>query len=257
MGIKMRRFQRWTVIITFQMLALPFFFANCSDVEFASLGSKSKLNIVNENLTDKQCVPGKRLAIWLDPDESGIIAQENYLGSIVSYSGNETVADNYNYYSFSAHPNIGPQPIGFHLNVFFYEGEDGLGFNFFANIDSNDESKGSSNNQVDIDIIVSGNDGADDVLISDDNHELNLVSRENNSDRAIYAGRFHYWYNTDGGAVGPLIGNDYKIQAKILNTGDLTNARFYSADGSSFLLHDTTSEITSFIIAFESYEACQ
>lgn len=196
------------------------------------------------------CVPGKRLAIWLDPDDSGDIKAENYLGFVVSYSGKKSAEDNYNYYSASAHPLVGPSPIGFESHVFFYEGKDGLALNFFSNIDSG----GSSNNRVDLDIEVSGNAQMDSVILSDDGHELKQVSSSGGLNS--YEGRFHYWNNTDGGVIGPFQGENYKIHVRVLQTGDIQNARFYSANGYSFQLKDQQQDISSFIITFESIENC-
>ena len=50
----------------------------------------------------RECVVGHRLFIGLDNDGG-----ESLSGEIVSYSGNFSAADNYNYYSFSAHPLVG------------------------------------------------------------------------------------------------------------------------------------------------------
>ncbi|MCB9073411.1 MAG: hypothetical protein H6623_07295 [Bdellovibrionaceae bacterium] len=196
------------------------------------------------------CVPGKRLGIWLDPTETGEFKSENYLGFIVSYSGEFSAADNYNYYSASAHPKIGPTPSGFKANIFFYEGSDGLVLNLFSNIDE----AGSSDNIVNMDIETVGNNNNDRVILSDDNGELKYITTVGNVRQ--YQGRFHYWSNTDGGVLGPFQGTDFKIRVKFLNTGDVQDARFYSANGYAFDLKDSENQISSFIIAFEDYEDC-
>ncbi|MCB0422501.1 MAG: hypothetical protein KDD61_15985 [Bdellovibrionales bacterium] len=196
------------------------------------------------------CVEGKRLGIWLDPDQSGLLRDELYLGAIVTYSGNSKIADNYNYYSASAHPIVGPVPKGYEMNVFFYEGPDGLGFNLYANLDEG----GSSDNKLNIDVSTSGNALSDQVLISDDGGELKQEGKT--ATQTIYRGRFHYWNNTDGGAIGPFNGDDYKIQVKVLESGDIKNARFFSADGVSFTLMDQ-GKASSFVIAFKGYKVCQ
>ncbi|MCC6137798.1 MAG: hypothetical protein IT287_04150, partial [Bdellovibrionaceae bacterium] len=198
------------------------------------------------------CVPGKRLGIWLDPDNSGNFKDENKLGFIVSYSGALTAAANYNYYSASAHPHVGPVPIGFKTNVFFYEGPDGLAISMFSNIDE----AGSADNQVDIDIETLGNANSDKVLLSDDGGELKFISASGSGVR-LYQGRFHYWTNTDGGVIGPFYGENFKIRVKFLSTGDIQDARFYSANGYSFNLKDSENQISSFMIAYEDYEDCK
>lgn len=198
------------------------------------------------------CVPGKRLGIWLDPDNSGTFSDDNYLGFVVAYSGSLNADANYNYYSASAHPVTGPTPIGFKTNIFFYEGPTGLALNLFSNIDE----AGSTDNQVDIDIETFGNAGEDSVLLSDDNLELKYISTSGIGVK-LYHGRFHYWSNTDGGVLGPFLGDAFKIRVKFLSTGDIHDARFYSANGYSFDLKDNEQQISSFLIAFEAYEDCQ
>ena len=196
------------------------------------------------------CVQGKKLGVWLDPDSDGNVNDQDHLGSFVAYSGAESMVDNYDYYSASAHPVHGPTPLGFNLNVYFYEGSDGLGMNFFSNIDEG----GSDDNIVNLDLVTSGNDKKDSVLLSDDRGEMYLDSEK--SDRLEYEGRFHYWKNTDGAVIGPFAGEGYKVQVKMLQSGDITGARFYSANGESFSLTNSDG-VSSFVIAFESYETCQ
>lgn len=199
------------------------------------------------------CVPGKRLAVWLDPNDSGQILEQNYLGNFVSYSGTKTSAKNYNYYSDSAHPVVGPTPHGYNLNVFFYDGSDGLSLNFFANIDGT----GSPDNVVNLDLQIQNNEMADSVLLSDDNLELKKVEESPTQNQHSYEGRFHYWHNTDGGVIGPLVGNQYIIKVKMLHSGDIQNATFYSANGESFSLTDMGGAVSSFIIQFEDFETCE
>lgn len=198
------------------------------------------------------CVPGKRLGIWLDPDNSGAFVDKNYLGFIVSYTGSLLPAANYNYYSASAHPVVGPTPTGFKTNVFFYEGPDGgLAINFFSNIDES----GSPDNQVDIDIETVQNGKLDSVLLSDDNLELKNTS--STADGHKYQARFHYWSNTDGGVIGPFRGDTFKIRFRFLSTGDIQDARFYSANGYAFDLKDAENQISSFLVAYQDYEDCK
>jgi len=218
-------------------------FQACSKATFTN--NKASANST-ASAASYTCVSGKELGVWLDPDNSGVIRAQNYLGSVVSYQGPLSAADNYDYYSASAHPVVGPTPIGYEANVFFYEGPDGLAITFFANIDAG----GSSNNIFNVDLSISGNQNKDSVLLSDDKNELQQVSA------GQYQGRFHYWYNTDGGVIGPLVGQNYKILVHFDQTGDIKTARFYSADGQSFTLGNNSQNISSFIIAYQKYQNC-
>ncbi len=230
-------------------------YQNCSP-EAVNFSERSQEQIASENSDAEgdygtggggfDCVSGQKLNVYLDPLATGVIDQNQYLGSIVSYQGEETAADNFNYFSESAHPIIGPVPIGFETNVFFYEGSDGLALTFYANIDGG----GSSNNKLEIDITTEGNADQDRVLLSDDGNELKKVGE-------IYEGRFQYWNNTDGGVIGPFKKTSpFKIKVAILETGDIETARFYSANNFHFSLSSAITPVSSFVIANESYHTC-
>jgi hypothetical protein len=226
-----------------------FNFQNCSsEVEFgnAPVASNDSNDNSNSDLgKGDNCIPGKRLGVWLDPNNSGKKEESNYLGSFVAFNGSLNSEANYNYYSASAHPEVGPTPEGFALNVFFYDGSDGLSLNFFSNIDAG----GSSDNIVNLDVKTSGNDNLDKVILSDDNNELKKNSDGN------YSARFHYWSNTDGGVIGPFDGTDFEIHVSMLETGDVVKARFFTSNGNGFDLKHNNS-ISSFIIAYKSFETC-
>src|SRR5690606_28048784 len=100
--------------------------------------------------------------------------------------------------------------------VFFYEGSDGLALNFFFNIDKG----GSPDNKVDWDIYTWGNNNSDQVMLMDDpvdTFEFKGVF----GNKRKYEGRWHYWSNTDGGILGPFIGEDFLIRVQVVGTGDL------------------------------------
>lgn len=229
-------------------LLLPFLiliFSSCDqDAEFRLLESASRSS------AGAECVEGKRLSVWLDTNNDKI--EDVYRGTFTAYSGSISTFDNYGYYSFSAHPKIGPSPKPYKSNVFFYDSPDGLGMIFFHNIDAG----GSADNKVRWFLEVSGNNSKDDVIISDDNKELKKVSEKLGVTK--YDANFHYWKNTDGGAIGPFVGNQYKVAVTANNSGDISDAQFYSANGESFsLLKDGESEVSSFIIKYEKYETCK
>lgn len=152
------------------------------------------------------------------------------IGDISSYKGYLSAAMNYNYYSASAHPIVGPHPEEYEGHFFFYEGKEGLALNFFYNIDAG----GSSNNQVKMEVSVHGNDQIDKVLLSDDGNEVKKSSSADGVN--IYSGKMHYWFNTDGGVIGPLKGDDFKIHVKIFNVGDNKTVGFHSSNGESLAL---------------------
>lgn len=170
----------------------------------------------------KSCKKQGYLGIWTDRNGDKSSENEDFLGHFKSYSGSEDAASNYNYYSHSAHPKVGPQPDGRHSNVFFYADNAGLNFNFFHNIDEG----GSANNKVLWAIETSGNNSQDKILLSDDPGELKELSQSNG--RKVYRGDFQYWLNTDGGVIGPFVTDDFTISVKYLNNGDLLDISFYS-----------------------------
>lgn len=234
-----------SVFVVLTCLTVPF--QNCgekeavfSSIQVQDLGTKGGGN----------CVQGQRLGVWLDNNDDG--NKDIYLGSFVSYEGTETAAENYNYYSASAHPKIGPTPIDNKAHVFFYDGSDGLSLNFYSNIDAG----GSDDDVFDLDAIISGNNLADSVLLSDDGNELKLKSTS--GDSKLYEGRFHYWNNTDGGVIGPLVTETFNIQVKVLKDGaDISEATFYSSNGQSMSLSTSSAAFSSFIVGYHSYEDCQ
>lgn len=199
---------------------------------------------------DNVCVASSNLGVWIDPEETGLINANNFLGDISSFSGALSAVDNYNYESASAHPVNGPTPVGFEMHVFFYESSNGLALNFYANVDNG----GSRDNEFSVNFVTMGNDMNDDVLLSDDNAELKRVSQ--GADGTKYEGRFHYWSNTDGGVIGPFLSSNFKIIVQVKSTGDVNNARFYSAGGGNFSLM-SNGEVSSFIIAYRDQNNCE
>lgn len=200
---------------------------------------------------EEKCISGKVLAIWLDPDGTGQINDQNYLGDIIAYKGPETGAKNYNYFSASAHPLVGPKPEGFQVNTYFYEGSDGLSLQYFANLDEG----GAADDILKLAITTSANNLADKVLLSDDSAETKQISQS--GDKSNYIVDAHYWKNTDGGVIGPFNGEDFLIQVKVINSGANQDARFYSSNGESFALKNNNNKISSFIISFKEEKQCE
>ncbi len=205
-------------------------------------------NLVIQNSIHPNCQEGTRLGVWLDDDNDGV--EDSFKGSFVAYQGDISAVDNYNYFSFSAHPIFGPKPKGFQSTVFFYQGNEGLTLFFFHNIDEG----GSEENRVRWDITTSDNDFKDKVIFSDDKRELTLEAKT--SKEQLYHGRFKYWENTDGGVIGPFVGEDFRIHIENVGDGDIKQAQFYSSDTTTMDLLDSKKDLNSFIIKYHSYEDC-
>ncbi|UCE28879.1 MAG: hypothetical protein JSV85_06355 [Candidatus Bathyarchaeota archaeon] len=159
------------------------------------------------------------ICVWQDTDGDGV--KDNFLGQVHAYSGGLTGADNYNWFSASAHPIAGPTPVGYESKMYFYQGTDGLSLGMFHNIDAG----GSPNNVVNWDIDVTGTDA--DRFLSDDNLVEFSETTPNHFD-----GAWHYWFNTDGGVIGNLTGN-WEIVITPNVWGDMSAWDIYSDDGSS------------------------
>ncbi|MCB9092953.1 MAG: hypothetical protein H6620_10385 [Halobacteriovoraceae bacterium] len=217
--------------------------------------------VITDPGTQQTCVKGKRLALWLDFDGDGI--EDQYGGTITAYKGSKSAQDNYNYYSASAHPLVGPDPEGFKSKIFFYEdGKGGLALNLIHNIDKIEGDanySGSADNQVQWQIVTSGNDRKDSVLLSDDQGELKRAEYRQKQDipydSNFYQGNWHYWNNTDGGVIGNFYGESFRINVQAKVSGDNLEAVFYSATGSKIKLMKDK-KISSFVITYEKYEDC-
>ena len=194
----------------------------------------------------------KTLGVWQLTAVDAALTDEAYLGEIWSFEGDLNAAENFNYYSASAHPIVGPDPTGFETHVFFYEGPDGLSLNFFSNKDEGGHADWVS---LDIDIQVTGNGLLDDVILSDDSGELSRQVTAMSADASHYNGRFRYVQNTDGGVIGPLAGEDFEVRFTIVSATEERGASFYSSNGTSIDLM-TENGITSFAIAYRSDTLC-
>ncbi|OGR02025.1 MAG: hypothetical protein A2284_10365 [Deltaproteobacteria bacterium RIFOXYA12_FULL_61_11] len=208
------------------------------------------------------CTEGKRLSIWLDSNDDGEREGEPLLGYITTYQGPTTAAANYNYSSASAHPLIGPPTTNFESKVFFFDGTDGLALTMFHNTENDNDKQ----NAVLWNVTVRGNNLRDAVLQSDDANvraigryqgpEFRLLSTDQAHATKLYIGDWKYQSNTDGGVLGPFEGEDFTIAVRIDQTGNLTNATFFSANGQTFQLKDATRNISSFIIAYAGEQTC-
>lgn len=247
------------LVVSLAALGVGFFaFQNCAPVEF---GDSSKAQSLS-------CQQGpKKLGIWLDPNSDGETqAGEKYLGEIVTYTPSGPVlsgADNYNYKfdilggldsnPASGRPTYGPQPEAAKSEVFFYEGSDGLMLTVLNNINDPTNSASTGINSINFDMETSSNAKSDSIQLCDDpGSDCTDVSNSGSANRN-YQFRFSYDYNTDGTVVGPFVGKDFKIKVRILNTGNIQDATFYSADGKKMSLNSLTlggPPVSSFIIGW-------
>lgn len=174
--------------------------------------------------TEVPCENQRRLSIFLDTNKNDMVDDGEKLGEVSAYNGDISTDANYNYYSASAHPINGPQPSGYAGNVFFYNGSDGLSFNFFFNVDNG----GSKDNTVKWEISTKGNSNQDAIMVADDPNGNELTDMSPLDDWKRYLGDWRYWSNTDGGAIGPFVGYQYEIKVKMIDRGDVANIKFYS-----------------------------
>lgn len=196
-------------------------------------------------------------AVYQDRNNDGIYSPEERLGLLRPFSGTITAKANYRYVSASAHPKIGPAPEGFKTKLFLYADYRGTNLNIFSNIDSDSKTSGSSHNQVSLDITTSGNGGADGVILSDDHLELRelpsiMPLSEGGARPDIYPidlaksyqARWQYWYNTDGGIIGPLNGSQSQVKINLLKLGDIKSVELVSASGEVIALSNSGTPTT-------------
>ncbi len=178
-------------------------FQNCaSEVGFQTIPSKV---VVTEG---EGCVPGDKLGVWLDPNHGGQIFDSQFLGYVVSYAGSESAYDNYNYYSYSAHPIHGPIPLDHRLNVFFYNqnGPNELALNVFSNIDT---SGGSGSFSAQLSTL--NNDLVDGIILQDDPYnDVGCLRTSGSLGSFNYDCSFNYKDNTDGFVMGPFVTRDFE-----------------------------------------------
>ena len=88
------------ITLIFSILVLFLTYQNCSDaVHFKKADNITSDFSEDDNTEPENCEEGTRLAIWLDPNNSGDIQDEWYLGSIQAFQGELDSISNYNYYS--------------------------------------------------------------------------------------------------------------------------------------------------------------
>ena len=104
-------------IIKLMLASLSLLSLSCSKARMSAEGAKSP------PVRKLECGPKPYITAW-----SG----DQLLGLVIPFSkSNESSVENYDYRDYSAHPKLGPQGKEKTLSVYFFQGNDGLTFNFF------------------------------------------------------------------------------------------------------------------------------
>lgn len=185
-------------------------------------------------------LPGMTLAqVQIEVLQGGISK-----GTFTTYSGAASAATNFGYTPFDAFPAIGPASVVAEEQIFFYR-ETGSGNLFFNAIFRPGNETTNSNRFLSWDIAVDHSGGAPHVVASDDANELNLISTVGGT--TTFEGRWEWIRQySDGGVIGPLLGNwEIRIDP-ILYGGQVgtEDIKVYGPGGSSIaLVKNTTQQI--------------
>ena len=125
-------------------------------------------------------------------------------------------------------------------------------------------------NLVKLDLFVSNNESTDVVVVEDDNS--NEIGKQNSgcgSSDTCYKARYTYYSKkSDGGVIGPFSGSSYRIfidlkgfstitPADNLTLGKLESFKFYSKDGTSFPLKNSSSgAVDNFTVGYNTTLDC-
>lgn len=177
------------------------------------------------------CTTYETYALYDDANGDGIVVEADLIGDLSPFSGPISGADNYNYYSASAHPVYGPSTVQGYLNAYMYEGSDGASLLFFSDKDNSGAGRGNFRAEL----TISNNAQQDRVIVSDDRNEMRLTGTSGGQNQ--YEGAFGYVRNSDGAGVGPL-GDTFLMKGRF-NGFASQNPRavhFYSVNGDRFEL---------------------
>ena len=240
---------------------------------------------------DQMCVSGKKLSVWSAVETEGNqnkLIKDAFLGHITSFQGTNTPDASYDYYSASAHPTFLadefndalPQPKDSSAHIFFYESKANHAALGYSNNDAiktrgqinkddlflyfffNKDAAGQSDNKVYFEVFSDNNYdetgiAIDQVILADDGHELISVNTDLSGQH--YIGDYQYWYNTDGGVIGPFRGEEFTIAVRATSQSpvgeDLTGASFFSREGTEYNFFKDP-KITSFIITYKEEVTC-
>lgn len=202
------------------------------------------------------CQRSKAMAIWSDKNEDGLSSpffdeagqevEEDFIGLIRNFSGSKKgPSENYGRdNNGDANLTVGPKLSHFQSHIFFVEDLDGAQLNLYM---VHNAPFGGGTNAVNWDILVTGNEGKDSILVYDDVGEISAVE----GTATLYKGAWTYYDRTDGAVIGPLSNNKASIGLKFENQGSVDHIGFYSADGhiiyasnySSVVIHNSNNKI--------------
>ncbi len=159
--------------------------------------------------------------VWMDTTFDGL--RDTLIGSINGYEGTRTGKNNYNYYSYSAHPKKGPNPEKNELKMFIYERtSNGVDFlNIMAGKD-NAGPKRWQRYSMDIDLFGSTRNPL--IVQGDEPKEFDETSPDH------FEGNWRFKRNTDGGVIGGLKGD---WEAKLVLNKSQLNKHSFASKGSS------------------------
>ena len=231
--------------------------------DLESLEEEGSVEVTNEDVEEeieRVCEEVTKYYVRVDRNQNGKFDEQPI--EIMAYENDKSAAENYNFFSWSAHPHAGPSPAPYTSYAYLHRGSDGLSLQLFHNLDNG----GSADwNRVDWNLVVARNDMADSVLLSDDPREnrgkLFLQSANEEKNRKAYRGRFNYKLNSDGGVIGPLVTNNFVVRVrqdavKREVTSDVKHAFVASADGKLFKIRDDFGNNLHFRIEARTQKMC-
>ena len=230
------------------------------------------------------CVSGNVLAIW-SGDQRTSTDSSNLLGNVTAYTDNSsnggnvcgedndedcTAANNYDYRSASVHLTHGPTPTATTGNVFFYNQYDNtthLYFFYMFGVEDN-----SNENTVKIDVFTSNNTSASSDIVDDgegggETHRTSQSLTDGLYSSSYKSRNSYDSANSDGAVIGPFTGAEFRIfvdlggtstiDSQTLTLGNLESFKYYSKDGTSFPLKNSSGgAVDNFTVGYNTTLDC-
>jgi hypothetical protein len=164
----------------------------------------------------------------------------NYKGTIEAYTGIDSAALNYDYFSHSGDPVEGPNLKFNRGEIFFYDGPEGTTFNAIFNKEKEKPADGNTDGSVSWDIVAGSFSTDPSVLLADDKKELKEVASDTVNHSALFEGRWAWHNNTDGGIIQGLDGPIWILAIDPIDYEGIDSLKAFSADGSRINLNLST-----------------